>query len=84
MKTNRRAYDHRIKQAIIRTRNIDLFPELKIPKTTAKNWIHRGIIEVVTVDVFDLSHENLKLKCIDLETQSKALQAHSGPDRYSF
>ena len=75
MKEKRRVYDHRIKQAIARTGNIDLFPELNIPKTTAKNWIHRGMGEVVTNDAFDLGREALELKCFELEEQVKSQQA---------
>ena len=31
-----RAYDHRIKEQLVRTRNPDLFPELGIPRSTAE------------------------------------------------
>lgn len=75
MKAKRQIYDHRIKQAIARTGNINLFPELNIPKTTAKNWIHRNVGNVVTNDAFDLDREKLELRCFELIEQVKALNA---------
>ena len=43
---NRSTYNHysvRIKRAIIESRNPALFPELKIPRSTAYHWIRRGV-----------------------------------------
>ena len=39
-----RVYDHRLKQAVFRSRNPNLFPELAIPRSTALGWIKRGDI----------------------------------------
>ncbi len=36
-----RTYDPRVKQMIISSGNPNLFPDLKIPRTTALYWIHR-------------------------------------------
>jgi hypothetical protein len=47
---SRRAYDHRIKEQIIRAGNPDLLPELEIPRSTAVSWIRRGLGEVVSLD----------------------------------
>ena len=71
----RRTYDHRIKLAVIKSKNINLFPELNIPATTAKNWINRGLNNVVTNNIFDLNHKELELKCIDLEEKVKILES---------
>lgn len=75
MKAKRRISDHRIKQAIARTGNINLFPDLRIPKTTAKNWIHRGGGAVVTNDAFDLHREEFEPRCLELAEQIKAQEA---------
>jgi hypothetical protein len=45
-----RVYDHRIREQVVRTGNLDLFPELEIPRKTALSWIRRGMREVVTLD----------------------------------
>ena len=59
-----------------------MFPELNIPKTTTKNWIHRGVGEVVTNDTFDLDREALELKCFELEEQVKSQQAGFKPLKF--
>lgn len=48
---SRRAYDHRIKQQIVRTRNPDLFPGLGIPHSTALSWIRQGMGNVVSFEI---------------------------------
>ena len=47
---SRRAYDHRIREQVVRTGNPDLFPELDIPRRTALSWIRRGLGDVITLD----------------------------------
>jgi hypothetical protein len=34
----RRTYDHRIREMICQTGDPDLLPELKIPRSTIRNW----------------------------------------------
>jgi hypothetical protein len=38
----RRIYDYRIQEAIGGSGDRDLFPELEIPRSTIRSWIHRG------------------------------------------
>ena len=45
-----RTYDHRIREAIVRTGNPKLFPQLNIPRSTARAWIRRGERDVVTLE----------------------------------
>ena len=44
----RRHYDHRIRRAVVASRNVRLFPDLDIPVSTARSWITRGSRRVVT------------------------------------
>ena len=46
--TPRRRYDHRVRQAVVATRNVRLFPELGIPVSTARTWLTRGSPRVVS------------------------------------
>ena len=39
----RRTYDHRIREVICETGDPDLFPELKIPRSTIRNWFRRQL-----------------------------------------
>ncbi len=48
---SRRTYDYRIQEAICETGDRDLFPELEIPRSTIRSWIHRGAPDVVTSDL---------------------------------
>lgn len=45
--TSRRRYDHRVRQAVVATRKVRLFPDLKIPVSTARTWLTRGSPRVV-------------------------------------
>jgi putative transposase len=46
----RRTYDHRIREAICESGDRELFPELSIPPSTIRSWIHRGTPDVVAAD----------------------------------
>ncbi len=43
-------YDHRIRDQVVATGNLDLFPHLDIPRGTTRTWIRRGPRPVVGVD----------------------------------
>ena len=47
--TPRRRYDHRIRDHVARTGNVGLFPELDIPRSTARSWIRRGPSDVISL-----------------------------------
>ena len=49
----RKQYDHRIRNAIVKTGDADLFPRLAIPDSTRRSWLSRGVSEVVTLDARD-------------------------------
>ena len=60
---NRSTYNHysvRIKRAIIESRNPALFPELKIPRSTAYHWIRRGVPNLEGIFLKTLKHMTLK------------------------
>ena len=48
---SRRTYDYRIQEAICESGDRDLFPELEIPRSTIRSWIHRGASDVITCDL---------------------------------
>lgn len=57
--TAKRTYDIRIRNAVAISQNPDLFPELNIPRSTAREWIRDGAKNVVSIPHFDLSKENI-------------------------
>jgi len=46
--SSRRTYDHRIREHICRTRNPNLFPEMRIPRSTTTSWLRRPLPTVVS------------------------------------
>jgi hypothetical protein len=65
---SRRTYDYRIQEAVCETGDRDLFPELNIPRSTIRSWIHRAVPEVIscelaTDDRAELTAEIEKLRC---------------------
>src|ERR1017187_8930520 len=71
----RRAYDHRIKEQIIRAGNPDLLPAFGIPRSTAMSWIRRGHREVVSLDPHDDGKPALRKRVAKLERRIAILTA---------
>jgi hypothetical protein len=61
---SRRAYDHRIKEEIVRAGDPDLFPELEIPRSTALSWIRRGLGQDVSLDQDDEGERALRHRVV--------------------
>ena len=72
---SRRAYDHRIKDQIIRAGDPELFPELEIPRSTALSWIRRGLGEVVSLDPDGRREPALRDRVAKLERRVAMLTA---------
>jgi len=75
---SRRSYDHRIREAICETRDPDLFPELNIPLSTIRCWLHRGLSEVVTTELLDDDRSKLLSENRDLRHRVALLGAVVG------
>ena len=45
----RRSYDHRIREQVAVAGNADLFPDMDIPRSTARSWVRRGFRKVVSL-----------------------------------
>ncbi len=71
----RRAWDHRIRENICRTRNPDLYPELGIPRSTAATWLVRDCPEVVTLEQADEDAAALKQRVEKLKLIVRRLVA---------
>ncbi|RPH40488.1 MAG: transposase [Burkholderiales bacterium] len=71
----KRTYDIRVRNAVARSGDADLFPELEIPRPTALEWIRLGIKEVVTHPSFEWSHDTLVEKIASLEKSLEAEKA---------
>ncbi|NRA64491.1 MAG: DDE-type integrase/transposase/recombinase [Pseudobacteriovorax sp.] len=69
-----RAYDHRIKRLIADAGDPNLFPSLKIPPSTAREWIKKGSFDVVTLPELDRSSEDLVIKINQLKNELESFK----------
>ena len=74
----RRTYDHRIREMICETGDPDLFPELKIPRSTIRSWLRRGIPDVVTCDLLSAEKSQLLVEIQELRHRVAVLRAIVG------
>ena len=63
---------------ICETGDPDLFPELKIPRSTIRSWLHRGIPDVVTSDLLSAEESQLLVEIRDLRDRVAVLGAIVG------
>ena len=75
---SRRTYDYRIQGAICATGDRDLFPELNIPRSTIRSWIHRGPPDVITGDLAAYDHAELTAEIERLQRRTALLRAVVG------
>ena len=68
--TIRQAYDHRVRDAIVESSDIGLFPQLRIPDSTRRSWLRRGSRTVVTASRLGLDHVELQNRIAKLERQA--------------
>ncbi len=66
MRSNRSAYDHRLRDLVCRTRDLDLAERLGVPRSTAKSWLRRGVRPVVTSAVLDDDASQLRIRVLRL------------------
>ncbi len=75
MPCQRNAYDHRLRDLVCRTRDLDLAMRLGVTRSTAKSWLRRGSRSVVTVDVLDDDAGQLRVRLLRLEHRVETLLA---------
>jgi putative transposase len=75
---SRRIYDYRIRQTICETGDRDLFPELNIPRSTVRSWIHRGVPDVVSGDSVECDRSDLLFEVQELQRRIAMLCAVVG------
>ncbi|QDT93640.1 hypothetical protein [Gimesia algae] len=54
-----RSYDHRLKELVRSTGNIDVAIQRGVPRSTARGWLTKTMSDVITIDVLDMSLEKL-------------------------
>ncbi len=74
----RRTYDYRIQEAICESGNRELFPELEIPRSTIRSWIHRGAPDVITCDLAVCDRVDLVAEILRYQQRTALLGAIIG------
>lgn len=54
-----RRYDHRLRNAVVKSGSVNSFAHLNIPKSTKRDWLRKGFVSVVSAPEFDLSNDEL-------------------------
>jgi hypothetical protein len=72
---SRRTYDYRIQEAICDSGDRELFPDLNIPRSTIRSWIHRGMTEVVTCELATHDYAELAAEIERLRRRTALLGA---------
>jgi transposase InsO family protein len=72
---SRRTYDYRIQEAICESGDRELFPELNIPRSTIRSWIHRGMPDVISCPLAADDHAELVAQIERLRHRTALLSA---------
>jgi hypothetical protein len=75
---SRRIYDHRVREAILETGDRNLYPELQIPQSTIRSWVHRGLPDVVTSELVACDRATLTSEIHALRQRTALLAAVVG------
>ena len=70
-----RIYDHRLKELVNETGDIQLAVEQGVPRSTARGWLGVSHDNVVTLDVFRSSAHELRREIVDLRRRNRKLRA---------
>jgi len=71
----RRHYDHRFREFVRETGNVELAVKKGVPRSTARDWAHLSSPEVVTLDVAAMSEHELREEILALRERNAMLLA---------
>jgi hypothetical protein len=71
----RRAYDHRLREHVVRSGASSLARHLPIPRSTVSTWQRRGLRPVVTVEIFEQDRQQLLESIVKLDRRARVLAA---------
>jgi hypothetical protein len=68
-------YDHRLRELVRSTGNVDLATRQGVPRSTARGWLTANCTEVITVDVIDMDTLRLQQELLALRDRVGRLMA---------
>jgi hypothetical protein len=71
----RRAYDHRLREHVVRSGARSLARHLPIPRSTISTWQRRGLRPVVTIEPLDQDRQHLLESIVKLDRRARVLAA---------
>ena len=66
-------YDHRLRQLIQNTGDLDLAVRHGVPRSTARGWLKQTYANVVTIDVIDMDVATLQQEVLRLRRRTARL-----------
>ena len=71
----RRRYDHRLRDLVHETGDVELAVKNGVPRSTARDWSRLSSPKVITLDVASMSEPDLRQEVIDLRERNARLFA---------
>jgi hypothetical protein len=71
-------YDHRPRELVYETGDVDLAVGLGVPRSTANGWVRHAPPEVVSLDVFELDAARLQREVVKLRRRVQILSTVVG------
>jgi hypothetical protein len=69
----RRAYDHRLREHVVRSGARSLTRHVAIPRSTLSTWKWRGLRPVVTIEPFEQDRQRLLESIVKLDRRARVL-----------
>ena len=70
-----RRYDHRLRDLVYRTGDVTIATDLGVPRSTARGWLRRAPEVAVSLDVTQLSEQQLQREVLQLRRRVQKLAA---------
>jgi hypothetical protein len=70
-----RRYDHRLRELVRTTKDMDYAVQRGVPRSTARSWLTEPNVDVVTVDVLDMDALRLQQEVLQLRARLQKLIA---------
>ncbi len=71
----RRCYDHRFREVVRKTGDIELAVRNGVPRSTARDWSRLASPKVITLDVASMSDDELRKEVVELRERNARLLA---------
>ena len=71
-------YDHRLRELVCETQDVELALGLSVPRSTAKGWLRQAPPQVITLDVCDVDARRLQRDMVKLRRRVRVLVAVVG------